>query len=225
MKIMENKEVRVIRNSKIKSVPVIELVVGDVLFLEGGDIVPVDGILFKAYDIICDESHAKKERTNTFTYKRVPYKYIEEENADPFIIKGSKIEEGRGEIIVCAVGSNATQHGNVAESELDMNYLARETKLTKKMAVIANKLTKTSFLAIIIYFCSLSFYFMIELMGKTSKYSLISLYNFLNNLLSTIGILVVVIPEGLPLSVSTALVYTLIKLKDNGNLVRYFSSN
>lgn len=74
---MEYKEVRVLRNNEIRSIPVNELVVGDVLFIDNGDIVPVDGILFKAYDIICDESHARLEKNNTLTYKKVPYKYIE----------------------------------------------------------------------------------------------------------------------------------------------------
>jgi P-type Ca2+ transporter type 2C len=88
-----------------------DLVVGDVLLLEAGDIVSVDAILIEGNDFKCDESSVTGE---TETLQKVPAD-LAIKNAslevtkysDPFIISGSKVLDGAGRVLVTAVGINS----------------------------------------------------------------------------------------------------------------------
>lgn len=78
----------VLRNSKTIDINHSDLLVGDVLFLETGNILPVDAIIFESNDIVVDESSMTGE--SDLIPKKVP-KTFEEEKINPFLISGSKI--------------------------------------------------------------------------------------------------------------------------------------
>jgi P-type Ca2+ transporter type 2C len=90
-----------------------DIVVGDIMHLEAGDVIPVDGVLLDGYSISCDESSATGESD---AINKVPavialsntspnVKFIEE--YDPFILSGSKVLGGVGTFVVTAVGPNS----------------------------------------------------------------------------------------------------------------------
>ena len=112
----EDRNVKVIRGSKTRLLNVYDIVVGDILHLEPGDMIPVDGVLPEGHNVKADESAATGESD---ALKKVPAEYAlnnTEPGAkfsnkfDPFILSGSKILEGIGKYVVTAVGPNS-YHG------------------------------------------------------------------------------------------------------------------
>jgi P-type Ca2+ transporter type 2C len=87
---------------------VYDLLVGDLLLLEAGDIIPVDAILVEGHDLKCDESSATGESD---TLKKVPADIALQRpdgtKSDPFILSGTKVLEGVGKAVVTAVGTNS----------------------------------------------------------------------------------------------------------------------
>jgi P-type Ca2+ transporter type 2C len=87
---------------------VYDLLVGDILLLEAGDLVPVDAILIEANDVKCDESSTTGESD---TLKKVPadiaLQSTDGTKSDPFILSGTKVLEGVGRALVTAVGTNS----------------------------------------------------------------------------------------------------------------------
>lgn len=106
----EDRDVKIIRDGKESLISVHDVLVGDILKLEPGDIIPCDGIILEAHNLKCDESTATGESD---TIKKLKYeeciKGLESNTlkADPFIISGSKVLEGVGSYVVIAVGVNS----------------------------------------------------------------------------------------------------------------------
>jgi len=94
-------------------VNIYEIVVGDIMHMEAGDVVNVDGVLLDGYNISCDESAATGESDAitkvpaALALSKTPptVKFMEE--YDPFIISGSKVLGGFGTFVVTAVGANS----------------------------------------------------------------------------------------------------------------------
>lgn len=82
-----------------------DLLVGDVIVVDTGEILPVDGVLFEASDVQTDESSITGE-TNLIK-KSVPTSYEKKDNSNPFLISGSRVMDGTGELLVLAVGENS----------------------------------------------------------------------------------------------------------------------
>lgn len=94
----------VVRGGRTISISVYDLLVGDILLLEAGDIVPVDAVLIEGQDIRCDESSVTGESD---TLEKVPADKALQGHGDPFILSGTKILEGVGTALVTAVGPNS----------------------------------------------------------------------------------------------------------------------
>jgi len=217
LKLAEFKEVRVIRNGKVRTIPSTDLVVGDLMFIDNGDIVPVDGVFFKANDISCYECGAQ-------TYKRVPIKYTEEEKCDPFIISGDKILEGHGVMIVCAVGANAMMGKirlNQVKNDDSAIYLERETKLMKKVGIIYSDISKIGLISAVITFLAMMIHFIVD--NRENLLTVKNLRSLLNYILTMFAIIIVILPEGLGIALSSALTYTIMKLREKNSIVKYFS--
>ena len=93
-----------------------DIVVGDILHLEPGDLIPVDGVLPEGHNVKCDESAATGESD---ALKKVPAEFALANTEigakftnkyDPFILSGGKVLEGVGKYVVTAVGPNS-YHG------------------------------------------------------------------------------------------------------------------
>ena len=94
-------------------VNIYEVVVGDIMHLEAGDVLTVDGVLLDGYNINCDESAATGESDAitkvpaALALRNTPptVKFMKE--FDPFILSGSKVLGGFGTFVVTAVGANS----------------------------------------------------------------------------------------------------------------------
>lgn len=131
--------VKVIRSGKPSTISVHDILVGDVMLLEQGDILPVDGVFIDGHNVSCDESSATGESD---LIKKMPADavmkalYEEEVNPkklDPFIISGARVLDGVGTFLVTAVGQNSS-HGKTMMSLRDDPGL---TPLQLKLNILA----------------------------------------------------------------------------------------
>ncbi|KAF2473848.1 calcium transporting P-type ATPase-like protein [Lindgomyces ingoldianus] len=220
----EDRYVKVIRSGRIRELSVYDVLVGDVVLLEPGDMVPVDGILIQGHGIKCDESSATGESD---LLKKTPaddvYRALENhepvKKMDPFILSGAKVSEGVGSFLVTATGVNST-YGKTMMSLREENEV---TPLQSKLNVLAEYIAKLGGAAALLLFIVLFIEFLVTL--RTSKETPAEKgQNFLNILIVAITVVVVAVPEGLPLAVTLALAFATTRMLRDNNLVRLLRS-
>lgn len=137
----EDRAVKVIRSGKPSTIPVHDLLVGDVMILEQGDVMPVDGVLIDGHTISCDESSATGESD---LVKKTPAHAALQAvrdgtgntaKLDPFLLSGAKVLDGVGTFLVTAVGPNSS-HGRTMMALRDDPGM---TPLQAKLNVLAGK--------------------------------------------------------------------------------------
>jgi P-type Ca2+ transporter type 2C len=137
-----DREVKVIRSGRTFKISVHDILVGDLMILEQGDVIPVDGIYISGYNVSCDESSATGESD---ILKKSPaeevFKAMEEHREirklDPFIISGAKVQEGVGQFLVTATGVNSSHGRTLVSLHADTDV----TPLQLKLNVLAGKFT------------------------------------------------------------------------------------
>jgi len=216
----EDRDIKVIRSGKSFMLNVHELLVGDVVHLEPGDLVPVDGILIDGHDMKCDESSATGEsdalkKTGGDHVMRALELGQSKADLDPFIISGAKVLEGMGTFVVTSVGENSSFGKIMMSVRTDME----STPLQMKLERLALAIAKLGSAAAGILFFVLLFRFLANLPGDnrlpTEKAS-----SFMDILIVAITIIVVAVPEGLPLAVTLALAFATTRMLRENNLVR-----
>ncbi|MCJ1452713.1 plasma membrane calcium [Mycoblastus sanguinarius] len=217
----EDRQVKAVRSGKSVVISIFDVMVGDVIHLESGDSVPSDGILIKGHGIRCDESSATGESD---AMKKTPgqevWNRIEEGTAtsklDPFIISGSKVLEGVGTYLVTSVGVNSS-FGKVMTSLQTDN---EDTPLQVKLANMANWIGYLGTAAAGLLFFILLFRFLAGLSTNTDSPAMKG-SQFLDILIVAITIIVVAVPEGLPVAVTLALSFATKRMLKENNLVRH----
>ncbi|EGW31295.1 Ca2+-transporting P-type ATPase [Spathaspora passalidarum NRRL Y-27907] len=232
----EDRELIVIRNGEQKMISIYDLLVGDVINLQTGDVVPADSILFDG-DVECDESALTGESN---TIKKVPVKQAMEiyqanlptnedigshviQLRDPFLISGAKVMSGLGNALVTAVGEHSI-HGRTMMS---LSHEPETTPMQVKLDDLAEGISKYGFLAAIVLFVVLFIRFCVEIApGGSYREHLPSEKGkmFIDIIITAVTIVVVAIPEGLPLAVTLALAFATTRMAQNGNLVRVLKS-
>ncbi|KAH7127385.1 calcium-translocating P-type ATPase [Dactylonectria macrodidyma] len=216
----EEREVKVIRSGSSFMISVYDILVGDVLHLEPGDLVPVDGIFIDGHDVKCDESSATGEsdalkKTGGDRVFQALESGQSVKDLDPFIISGAKVLEGMGTFVCTSVGVNSS-FGKIMMS---VRTEAEATPLQKKLEGLALAIAKLGSLAAGLLFFVLLFRFIGGLPGDdrtaADKASV-----FMDILIVAITIIVVAVPEGLPLAVTLALAFATTRMLKENNLVR-----
>jgi len=201
-------------------VSVHDITVGDVLHLEPGDAIPADGIFITGHGVKCDESSATGESNQM---KKTPgqevWLRIQDGTAtaklDPFIISGSKVLEGIGTYLVTSVGVNSS-YGKILMSLQTDND---PTPLQVKLGKLANWIGALGSSAAILLFFVLLFKFVGHL-SNDDRPSAEKAQEFLDILIVAITVIVVAVPEGLPLAVTLALAFATTRMLKENNLVR-----
>ncbi|KAI5953206.1 PMC1 [Candida jiufengensis] len=232
----EDRELIVVRNGEQKLISIYDLLVGDIINLQTGDVVPADCILFQG-EVECDESALTGESA---TIKKFPVKEcmeIYEKNLptdedigsqqikfkDPYLISGAKVLSGLGNAVVTAVGSNSI-HGRTMAS---LNVEAETTPMQVRLDNLAEGISKYGFLAAIILFIVLFIRYCVDIAPGGTFHQLKSAdkgKKFIDIIITAVTIVVVAIPEGLPLAVTLALAFATTRMAQNGNLVRVLKS-
>lgn len=214
--------VKVVRSGRLQELSIWEVLVGDVVHLETGDMIPVDGILIEGHNIKCDESQATGE--SDLIRKRPAdevYAAIENHESlkkmDPFIQSGARVMEGLGTFMVTATGVNST-YGKTMMSLQDDPEI---TPLQAKLNVIADYIAKLGGAAALLLFIVLFIEFLVRLPRQPPDVTPAEKgQDFLNIFIVVVTIIVVAVPEGLPLAVTLALSYATAKMVKENNLVR-----
>lgn len=211
----DDEPVEVIRQSNITEVPRRNIVVGDIVVLNTGEEVPADGELLESVQLSVDES--------TLTGEPMCPKTTDESLFDKdatfasnHVMKGTKVMEGHGIMRVTAIG-DATEQGKVFEAVQIDNSV--RTPLDEQLDRLGKWVAKMSYVVgagiilgrILIYFFSPSY----------QGFDLMPFIAYvLQTLMIAVTLVVVSVPEGLPMAVTLSLAYSMRRMLKTNNLVR-----
>ncbi|KAI7997316.1 putative calcium-transporting ATPase 11, plasma membrane-type [Camellia lanceoleosa] len=201
----------VTRDGVRQKLSIYELVVGDVVHLFTGDQVPADGIYISGYNLLVDES--------SLTGESEPVN-INEKN--PFLLSGTKVQDGSGKMLVASVGMR-TDWGKlmVTLSQSGEN----ETPLQVKLNGIASIAGKICLTVSILTFLVLTARLMVgkALCNEFLEWSRSDALKLLNYIAVAVTVLVVGVPQGLPLAVMLSLTFSVRKLMNERVLLKHLS--
>ena len=220
----ESRNVKVVRSGKTQEISIHDILVGDVLLIEPGDILPVDGIFITGHGVKCDESSATGESD---IIKKVPadevFRVMEANESlkkmDPFMLSGGKVTEGYGRMVVTATGI----HSSYGKTMMSLQETNEATPLQSKLNGLAEYIAKIGSAAALLLFIVLLIKFLAQLPGNHGKPAE-KAQEFMQILIVAITIVVVAVPEGLPLAVTLALAYATKRMLKDRNLVRVLRS-
>ncbi|KAI9879405.1 MAG: Calcium-transporting ATPase 10, plasma membrane-type [Pleopsidium flavum] len=216
----DDRDVKVIRSGKSREVSIHDILVGDVMHLEPGDMVPVDGIFIEGHNVKCDESSATGESDLLRKYPGDDvYRAIEAHEdvtkMDPFIVSGAKVTEGIGTFLVTSVGVNSS-YGKMM---MALREDAQTTPLQSKLNVLAEYIAKLGLAAGLLLFVVVLIKFLAGLSHNKGTPSDKG-QQFLQIFIVAVTVVVVAVPEGLPLAVTLALAFATTRMLKDNNLVR-----
>lgn len=216
----DDREVRATRSGKPVMISVFDVTVGDVLHLEPGDSIPADGVLISGHGVKCDESSATgesdqmKKANGHEVWQRI-MDGTATKKLDPFLLSGSKVLEGVGTYLVTSVGPYST-YGRILLSLQDSND---PTPLQVKLGRLADWIGWLGSGAAIILFFALLIRFLVQLSDNPASPA-VKGQEFVDILIVAVTVIVVAIPEGLPLAVTLALAFSTTRMVKENNLVR-----
>ncbi|WP_272961109.1 calcium-translocating P-type ATPase, PMCA-type [Barnesiella viscericola] len=209
----DDQPVKVVRDGHILEIPKRDVVVGDIVMLNAGDEIPADGVLLSAVSVQVNESSLTGEPMATKTTVEADF---DKEATYPSnaVMNGSTMLGGYGVMRVTQVG-DATEYGKVyTGSQIENNT---QTPLDKQLNTLASFITKASYvIAAIILIARTAIYL--------ADHPVLDWLSFGSYLLSTamiaVTVIVVAVPEGLPMSVTLSLAMSMKRMLANNNLVR-----
>lgn len=215
----DDEPVEVIRNGNTTQIPRKEIVVGDIVILNTGEEVPADSELLEATSLHMDES--------TLTGEPMCGKSVDEKDFDKaatyptnHVMKGTKVMEGHGICRVLAVGDK-TEQGKVFEAvQIDDSV---KTPLNEQLDGLSDWITKVSYrFAALIVIGRIIMYFVTngtDCFGSMEQVAPFIAY-VLQTLMIAVTLVVVAVPEGLPMAVTLSLAYSMRRMLKTNNLVR-----
>ena len=218
----QNTKYEVIRNGNMQELHSDDLLVGDLVKIYSGDILPADMVLIEGNNLKIDESSLTGESTSV---KKNSYKIcLEEINSgvnnpsSNILLCGTNVIEGNGTGIVIAIGEYSQK--GIIRGTIDNAQEDNKTPLEVKLNSIADLIGYFGLGSAIVTFIALIIQLIIEYF-KTAEMSFSEgLGKVLRILILCVSIIVVAIPEGLPLAVTLSLAFSIKKLMDKNNLVR-----
>jgi Ca2+-transporting ATPase len=199
---------QVIRGGEDVEITSENLVVGDIVHIQTGVVVPADGVLISGFSIACDESSMTGE----------PHAIEKDKINDPFLLSGTNVVNGVGKMLVICTGTNSLNGRSLLALEIEQ----QETPLQQKLNVLADLIATFAFYLAISMIIILGATYFIVYEGALDSIKISS--DLIGLLILAVTVVVVAVPEGLPLAVTLSLAHaTLQMLKDN-NLVRHLSA-
>lgn len=216
----EETHVKVIRNGHVQEVPRKDVVVGDVVILETGEEIPADGDLLEAVSLQVNESNLTGEPMVSKTTLEADFDK-EATYASNRVLRGTTVVDGHGMMCVDAVG-DATEIGKVARQSTEQS--TEPTPLNIQLTKLANLIGKIGFtvagLAFAIFFIKDVILFYDFSSFQTLSDWLPALQATLKYFMMAVTLIVVAVPEGLPMSVTLSLALNMRRMLSTNNLVR-----
>ena len=209
----EEQPVKVRRNGKVMEIPRHDVVVGDVVLVEVGDEVPADGELILCNDLQINES--------TLTGELVTEKSLEGggDGAYPrnVILRSTMVMNGRGEFVVTAVG-DATEIGKVAKKSTEQTSV--ETPLHMQLDKLAKMISKVGSVVSVAAFFIFLIHDILTNPAWGGKDYFYMAEIVLNYFMMAVTLIVMAVPEGLPMAITLSLALNMRRMLKSNNLVR-----
>ena len=210
----DDEPVQVIRNRKVRKIARHEVVVGDVIMINTGEEIPADATLLEATSLRLDESSLTGEpqcRKTTIEADFDPHATYPSNQ----VLKGTKVIEGHGVAQVTAVG-DSTENGKVMESaQIDSSV---KTPLNEQLDWLGSLISKASYIiAALVILGRIVAYF---LNTESAALDLDFVTYLLQSIMIAVTLVVVAVPEGLPMAVTLSLAYSMRRMLKDKNLVR-----
>ena len=209
----EEQPVKVRRNGKVMEIPRHDVVVGDVVLVEVGDEVPADGELIICNDLQINES--------TLTGEPVTEKSLEGggDGAYPrnVILRSTMVMNGRGEFVVTAVG-DATEIGKVAKKSTEQTSV--ETPLHMQLDKLAKMISKVGSVVSVAAFFIFLIHDILTNPAWGGKDYFYMAEIVLNYFMMAVTLIVMAVPEGLPMAITLSLALNMRRMLKSNNLVR-----
>ena len=216
----EETPVTVIRNGKVHEIPRKDIVVGDIVILNTGEEVPADGQLIEAVSLQVNESSLTGELMVNKTTNEADF---DEEATYPSnsVMRGTTITDGHGTMVVERVG-DATEIGKVARQATEQSQ--EQTPLNIQLTKLANLIGKAGFTIAaltFIIFTSKDLYAYLQANQVTDWHQWLDIADIvLKYFMMAVTLIVVAVPEGLPMSVTLSLALNMRRMLKTNNLVR-----
>ena len=211
-KVNDDEPVRVIRNGQSQQIPKRDVVAGDVVMIGTGDEIPADGTLIDAVALMVDESSLTGEPACA---KTTDSRDFDPEATFPSnrVMRGTKVMEGHGVFRAEAVGDR-TENGKVFQAAQIDNSI--KTPLDEQLERLGSLITKLGYaVAALVVVGRLGIYF------SNEPFEWISFITYLlQTVMPAVTLLVVSVPEGLPMAVTLSLAYSMRRMLKTNNLVR-----
>lgn len=215
----DDEPVEVIRNGNTTQIPRKDIVVGDIVILNTGEEVPADSELLEATSLHMDES--------TLTGEPMCGKSVDEKDFDKaatyprnHVMKGTKVMDGHGICRVLAVGDKTEQGKVFMAVQIDDSV---KTPLNEQLDGLSDWITKVSYgFAALIVIGRIIMYFVTngtDCFGSMEQVAPFIAY-VLQTLMIAVTLVVVAVPEGLPMAVTLSLAYSMRRMLKTNNLVR-----
>ncbi|KAL7717593.1 Calcium-transporting ATPase [Entamoeba marina] len=236
-------QIKVIRNGENLTTSIFNLVVGDIVNLDVGDVLPADGVYLRGYDMKLDESD--------MTGESIP---VRKSDKSFYCMSGCKVTDGNGQMIVVAVGPNSLW--GKTKASLNKNK-SRPTPLQENLDDLAVKIGYLGMACGALVFIILTIYYIIsqfthvDVLKEDEAHGIIqgcvkcnvsdtdphfndwcenysfdwsSLTALVDYFIIGVTIVVVAVPEGLPLAVTISLAYSMKQMFKDNNLVRHLKA-
>ncbi len=215
-KVNDDTLVKVIRNENICQITKKEVVVGDIVILETGEEVPADGELLETVSLHINESTLTGE---PIIKKTVNPADFDKEATYPsnHALKGTTVADGHGIMQVLKVG-DATEYGKVYEGAQIDNSV--ETPLNQQLDKLADLITKASYIIAALIIVGRLIGYFVEAAGlQVTDWVQFGGY-VLNTVMIAVTLIVVAVPEGLPMAITLSLALSMKRMLSTNNLVR-----
>ena len=214
-KAKDEEKVTVMRNGLITQIERKDVVVGDVVFINPGDEIPADGVLFEAISLQINESSLTGE---PMARKTVVEEEFDHEATYPsnYVCRGCTVIDGHGIFKVERVG-DATEWGKVYTGAQIDNRV--KTPLNEQLDRLGQTITVASYIVagLIVGFRLLMYF----VSGNEAPFEWLDFLRYLlNTVMIAITLIVVAVPEGLPMSITLSLALSMRKMLETNNLVR-----
>lgn len=210
----DNVGVKVVRDGHVTQVPRCDIVVGDIVILETGEKVPADGTILESFSLRVDESSFTGEPSAWKTHDVQAAAQATEATYPPtLLLRASSIIEGNAVMRVERVG-DMTEYGKVYhDSQIDNNI---QTPLTQQLDRLGHTIARGSYIMAGLLVLGR----VVEYLLAGSEGVLADAQYFIETIMLAVTLIVVSVPEGLPMSVTLSLALSMRKMLKHNNLVR-----
>ena len=214
----EDQDVKVRRGGRVMNIPRRNVVVGDVVLIETGDEVPADGTLLISSDLQIDESSLTGEQLTTKHANDNERGKGDEAYPKNMVLRSTMVMNGMGEYIVTAVG-DGTEIGHVARSSNEKTGV--KTPLNMQLERLAKLISKAGITVAVAAFVLFVLHNIItnyDLWHSDNYIGIIEVV--LKYFMMAVTLIVMAVPEGLPMAVTLALALNMRRMLKSNNLVR-----